>query len=169
MAIDALFRPDGPWLHPVVAADKGGWDILESLQKRSELRVAARVVRGNKMRTTPAFFDEFAAAFQFPAYFGENWDAFDECVTDLSWLPADVYTVLLTDSVHLLEAEPSEDRALGIRVLERAGREWGKPIGGEFAPARPFHVLLQCTPAEERSLCETLATAKAAFRAIALA
>jgi hypothetical protein len=29
---------------------------------------------------------EFAASFQFPYYFGENWPAFDECINDLSWL-----------------------------------------------------------------------------------
>jgi hypothetical protein len=167
MAMEVLLRPDGPWLHPLVATDSDAWDLLQSLSKDGETRVAARMVRGKKMRTTPALYDEFAAALQFPYYFGENGGAFDECVTDLEWLPADAYTILVSDSVHLLESEPSEHLTLWLRALERAGQEWGKPVRGEFArAARPFHVLLQCTPAEERPLREKLTAAKVSFSPI---
>jgi RNAse (barnase) inhibitor barstar len=167
MALEALLRPDGPWLHPLVDPDSATWDLLQSLPNIGKARVAVRLVRGKKMRTTPALFDEFAAALQFPWYFGENWDAFDECLTDLEWLPADAYTVLVSNGVHLLEAEPSEQLTLCLRALEQAGREWSKPKSGEFASAaRPFHVLLQCTHAEERSLREKLTAAKVSFSPI---
>jgi hypothetical protein len=167
MAIDALLRPDGPWLHLIVATDSDAWDLLQSLPKDGELRVAVRLVRGKKMRTMPALFDEFAAALQFPYYFGENWDAFDECVTDLEWLSSDAYTILVSDAVHMLEAEPAENLMSFLHALERAGREWAKTVGGEFARAgRAFHVLLQCTHAEERLLREKLTMAKVAFSPI---
>jgi len=31
----------------------------------------------------------FADKLRFPRYFGWNWDSFEECLNDLSWLPAD--------------------------------------------------------------------------------
>ena len=32
-------------------------------------------------------FHEYDMQLRFPEYFGANWDAFDECMSDLSWLP----------------------------------------------------------------------------------
>ena len=57
------------------------------------------------MRTLDALFDEMAAAFQFPYYFGENWDALDECLADLSWLPAAGYVILIRESSEVLALE----------------------------------------------------------------
>lgn len=40
-------------------------------------------------------FARLAEAFAFPAYFGRNWDALDECLRDLSWLPAEGYVLFV--------------------------------------------------------------------------
>jgi hypothetical protein len=39
-------------------------------------------VRGRKSRTVAIFFDEVAAALQFPYYFGENWNALGDLLND---------------------------------------------------------------------------------------
>jgi len=96
--------------------------------------------------------DEFAAAFQFPSYFGENGAAFDECITDLGWLSAgNGYVVLISDPAQVL----TEGRGAGlqwlIRTLANAMVEWATPIElGEWwdRPGTPFHVVLQSEPLE---------------------
>lgn len=35
----------------------------------------------------PAFMDRCARAFDLPEFFGRNWDALADCLTDLSWSP----------------------------------------------------------------------------------
>ena len=40
------------------------------------------------IRSKAALLNAIAASLLFPDYFGENWDALDECIRDLSWLPA---------------------------------------------------------------------------------
>ncbi len=164
MPINCVLRPEGPWFHPLVATTSDAYDRVRALQKTGETRVAYRTIRGQKARTTQALFDEFAAALQFPYYFGENWDAFDECLTDLEWLPADAYILLIENSTHVLETETPDRLSTFFQILERAGREWGTPAAGQFPrPAKSFHVLLQCTMEEWGSLHQKLDAAKVSF------
>lgn len=48
------------------------------------------------IRTKAALLDELYHRLHFPDYFGDNWDALEECIRDLSWLPPG--TVILRHS-----------------------------------------------------------------------
>lgn len=69
-----------------------------------------RTVRGTKMASVAAVYDEFAAALQFPYYFGENKDAFDECLRDWrDWLGDGPHLiVVIRDADELLAAAPTQ-------------------------------------------------------------
>ena len=45
-----------------------------------------------------AVYREIASSLEFPDYFGENLDALYECLTDMSWLSAEAYVVVLTEA-----------------------------------------------------------------------
>ncbi|MDG3008890.1 barstar family protein [Rhodococcus sp. D2-41] len=115
-----------------------------------------RSVRGTKMRTVPAVFDEFAAAFQFPYYFGENKDAFDECMRDLDEFvgAADGYLVVVRDAPALLSAEPDE-LSWFVDAMAFYADHWRGigPAGGAAGQVpRPFRVVLQATAQESGEL-----------------
>src|SRR6185436_17428832 len=107
-----------------------GWTISNDVSRD----IAVRFLRGKKMRTSASLFDEVAAALQFPHYFGENWSAFDECITDLSWLPASGYMLLVTNSEEVLRDEDDNSWRTLISILQEAGEEWGhleRSVGSE--------------------------------------
>ncbi|WP_280233930.1 barstar family protein [Nocardia cyriacigeorgica] len=86
-----------------------------------------REVRGKKMRSVAGVLDEFAAAFQFPYYFGNNKDAFDDCLRDLDdWLgSAEGYVVVVRDGGQLLADAPA-DRAWLASALTESAEYWAR-------------------------------------------
>ncbi len=113
--------------------------------------IVARVIRGKRCRTTRSLFQEWAAALQFPYYFGENWDAFEECISDLQWLPATGYIFLVTNADLVLQDSELEYRVF-IGVLDKAARQWMNPPHrreDNKRTALPFRIVFHCEPASE--------------------
>lgn len=75
----------------------------------------------------------FAAALQFPDWFGHNWDALADCITDLSWLPAHEYRIAITNAAALRAAAPETLDTL-LEILAEAGEFWAAE-GVRFALA----------------------------------
>ncbi len=82
------------------------------------------------------FIDHVAKGLKFPDWFGANWDAFADCLTDLEWLPAKGYVVILEKSKHFCAGHRHEfEEAMEVMAETSAfWREQGKPfwtlIGG---------------------------------------
>ena len=99
-------------------------------------------LNGTKCRTAAGLFAEFARALHFPDYFGHNWDALEECLADLEWLPAKGYVLLLSDAEQILR-EDEDGYATFLEVLSDAGEAWASGQAGMGSKgATPFHVLL---------------------------
>ena len=79
-----------------------------------------------------------ATALRFPADFGHNWDALEECLTDLAWAPAAGYLLLYDDAARLARAEPAAWAALRA-ILADVCAAWA-------ARGVPFYVLLRRGP-----------------------
>lgn len=103
-------------------------------------------ITGDRCRTKSTLLTEFANKLKFPSYFGHNWDALDECLRDLSWLPCSGYVILITDAEELLRAN-EDDYATFVDVVSSAGEYWATPrFDGSHRAAAPFHLLLLTSP-----------------------
>ena len=128
-----------------------------------------RIIRGRKSKTLGDFFNEIAAALQFPYYFGENGAAFSECITDLDWLEGDAY-LLIIDDAHALLQDSEEDFRIFLQYLESANKEWLTPntyIPRQRQPT-PFHVLFQCTASNSAHFSQRLTNAHIQFECLKL-
>lgn len=64
-----------------------------------------------------------ARSFDFPAYFGHNWDALDECLGDLAWLDAPGFVLGIENPRELREAD-GDDYATLVSILEGTSDHW---------------------------------------------
>lgn len=63
---------------------------------------------GTTINGKAAFLQAIANAMSFPNYFGSNWDALDDCLTDLDWLNGDRFILLYEQPEIFAQADPSE-------------------------------------------------------------
>lgn len=111
-----------------------------------DINLVVRIIKGWKAIDVGGLFNEFSAALQFPDYFGENWDAFDECLNDLEWLPADAYLLFVSDIDKVLQNDEEAFKVF-IKILLNSVSEWttGRTYNTSFCtPPIPFHIVFQC-------------------------
>jgi hypothetical protein len=96
----------------------------------------ADATRGSKLLVVKIGFGDkekllknIAAALAFPAWFGHNWDALEDCLTDLSWREAQGYVLLFDDP------RPGDELGVLTDVLRSSAESWagrGKPFFAVF-------------------------------------
>ena len=67
-----------------------------------------------------ALMERIARALEFPHWFGGNWDALEDCLTDLSWSKAGGHVLLLEGAAEL----PVDERGILVDILAAAAAWW---------------------------------------------
>jgi len=65
-------------------------------------------IDGDSIIDKQSFFTEFAVKMKFPDYFGYNWDAFNDCITDLEWLNQNGFIILYRNFNKFKTNQPEE-------------------------------------------------------------
>jgi hypothetical protein len=76
-----------------------------------------------------ALLDNIATALGFPDWFGHNWDALEDCITDLSWREAPGYVLVIESP------RPGDDLGVLVDILRSSAEFWagrGKPFFALF-------------------------------------
>jgi RNAse (barnase) inhibitor barstar len=76
------------------------------VEEQEQDTILVRVPMG--IETALAVFTLFFEKLRFPSYFGFNWDALYDCLTDLSWI--NEYTIIIVhDDIPFLNNEKERD------------------------------------------------------------
>lgn len=92
-------------------------EILDAAQG-STLKVARIDLKG--VSEKEALMQHIALALEFPQWFGGNWDALEDCLSDLSWSAA-IGHVLLIEHADALAAD---ERGILVDILASAAASW---------------------------------------------
>ena len=110
-----LFSFDGPYLHSHQDKSYNRNIFLDNV-KRNGCDI---VFVENAIDSKRSLIRSIAKSLLFPEYCGENWDAFDECINDLSWLTAKNIAIVLEKADDLLRL-PLEDYTIFIKTITGA-------------------------------------------------
>jgi len=105
-----------------------GTTETEDAARGTRLDVARIDLRG--VEDKGALLEKLALDLGFPAWFGGNWDALEDCLADLSWRVGDGHVLVLQGSGDL----PLDDLGVLVDVLASSAEYWA---GRE----RPFFAL----------------------------
>lgn len=160
-----LFAVQSPWVYILRGTQREADILIHALgRERTPATCGLRVLRGEHCHTSQDLFHEFAAALQFPSYFGNNWDAFDEMITDLSWLPSSAYLPVITSAGEVLRHDPFRLPTF-LHMLADAARFRQTPqtqcsaaSAARVRPATPFKIIFQLDRPDEAAFTRRLAT-----------
>jgi hypothetical protein len=131
MPLHCLEKKEPPFFHLLSIPDLNL--LFENFESFNERDVFVARAQGS-LKTKADILLSISEALSFPDYFGNNWDAFDECINDLEWLPYKGYILLLENGSDLLEL-PLNEWKLFFGVLEEATEFWKQE-------GKSFHVAL---------------------------
>jgi RNAse (barnase) inhibitor barstar len=80
-------------------------------------------VDGKNIARKEQLMNAVATALHFPKHFGNNWDALEECLTDLEWIDGDGYVIYYDHIDALLAAHPDQFETL-VEILRDSVASW---------------------------------------------
>lgn len=83
-------------------------------------------VDGKAVDDKAGFITAMGEALEFPSYSAKNWDAFEESMSDLSWLSADNGHVILLDRAGVFEAAQPKSFKTALDILGDVSKTWGE-------------------------------------------
>lgn len=142
---DIFLMATEPWLSKVVCDEEAlTTGLLAWKQTQPDVRVFS--LEGKRMRSAQGFYGELIRSFGLPAYFGRNFNALSECLTDADILEGKAFVIFVRNGDQLLcEASPEMLEGF-LDTLRIAGAEWATPVKEGQVWDRdsvPFHTLIQ--------------------------
>jgi hypothetical protein len=105
-----------------------------------------KTLNGRACRTKDGLLKEIAVTLAFPDYFGENWDALEECLCDLSWVTGSGCLLLIEHAEGLLQGADKDYRTF-LSILRATGAYWASEEAGRSA--KSFHTVCVVAEAEK--------------------
>ncbi|MBI4961664.1 MAG: barstar family protein [Desulfomonile tiedjei] len=80
-------------------------------------------IDGLEIRSKDQFLEHVAGTLAFPEYFGHNWDALADCLTDMSWYGADGFVILYAAVDPFAEAS-REEFGTALEIFKESAEFW---------------------------------------------
>jgi RNAse (barnase) inhibitor barstar len=117
-------------IESILEEAKGGvWYIVAHKEPRALQKLAKAAdfaffhIDGKNIERKEQLMNAVATALHFPGDFGRNWDAMEECLTDMEWVDAEGYLIYYDHIDPLIAAHPDQFETL-LEILRDAVASW---------------------------------------------
>jgi RNAse (barnase) inhibitor barstar len=83
-------------------------DLAPALKEAKASGLACFHMDGKSMDGKKQLFNQAATVMHFPDYFANNWDSFEECITDFEWIDNPGFVLQFDHIDHLQEKHPAD-------------------------------------------------------------
>ena len=87
-----------------------------------------------RVKRKAGFLKKVSRVLDFPEYFGMNWDAFSDCLTDMAWRSAAGYVLLFSNFKSFARNAPA-DMDIARRIFASSTEYWKQQ-------KTPFYIIL---------------------------
>jgi RNAse (barnase) inhibitor barstar len=119
-----------PALASLLEANHGGVWFMSGHVDPKSMQSAAKTagyaffhLEGRHIARKEQLLKHVAMTLDFPADFGHNWDALEECLTDLEWVDGEGYVIYYDHIDPLLSEHPDQFETL-VEILRDAVASW---------------------------------------------
>ncbi len=102
-------------------ADDAPIKELEKLAK--QYKYAFFLLDGAGIEDKERFLNRAATVLRFPDYFGNNWDAFEDCLTDMSWHETEGFLILYNHFEVFADHAPDQFK-IALEILRDSADYW---------------------------------------------
>ncbi|MEX0275695.1 MAG: barstar family protein [Flavobacteriaceae bacterium] len=81
-------------------------------------------INGAYCRRKSDALSEIAKNLMFPQHFGNNLDALEDCLTDLSWIGKNKVILIINDFDYFLKDESSDLKETFLEIFKDTEKEW---------------------------------------------
>ena len=117
-------------LESLLESPRGGvWYLPERADPKAVQKLAKQQglaffhIDGKNIARKEQLLNHAATAMRFPKGFGHNWDALEECLTDLEWVDGEGYVIYYDHIDPLLAEHPDQFETL-VEILRDAVASW---------------------------------------------
>jgi RNAse (barnase) inhibitor barstar len=109
---------------------KGHAAVAELSKLAKSCGMAFFHLEGQKIEKKEQFLNHASTVMHFPDYFGNNWDAFEDCITDMEWIDAEGFLIYFDHTEAFAEHHESQLETV-VELFQDAVSYWnkeGKPM-----------------------------------------
>ena len=125
MALDALHKLFGSEKPSGLFWLKSHAPVTEIAKLAKKHNMAFFHLEGQKIEKKLQFLNHAAVVMHFPVHFGNNWDAFEDCITDLEWIEAEGYVIYFDHTENFAQHHASELETV-TELFQDAVEYWKK-------------------------------------------